>query len=111
MSFGAIFLCCKEVVKECGGSAGGRGGFGGLGGLGYHKKLDVVKGEGGGDCVYSTREVFAGSEEEEESDPDEVCDCSICRQVVLVNRVHAVEDEYREGAYSSGGDYLLLCNS
>ena len=74
---------CKEEANEGGGGAGGKGGCGGLGGLGSHEELDVTKFEGGVDCVCSTRAVLNGSEEEEESDPGKVCDCSSSRLAAL----------------------------
>ena len=82
-SFDTIFIHCKEEANQCGGSAGGRGGFGGLGGFGSHEELDVANVKGGGNCVCSTRTVFSGSEEEEESDPVKVCNCSSSRRAAL----------------------------
>ena len=74
---------CKEEANKGGGGAGGRGGCGGLGGLSSHKKLDVTKGERGGDCVYSTGAVFSRAEEEEEINTGEVCDCFSSRRSAL----------------------------
>ena len=74
-SFDAIFMGCKEEAKKGGGGACVGGSFGGLGGLGSHEELDDAKGEGGGDDVCPAGTVFPGSEEEEECDPGEVCDC------------------------------------
>ena len=84
-SFDAIFLRYKEEANEGGGGTGGRGGCGGLGGLDFHKELDVAKGERGGDGVCPAGAVFSGSEEEEESDPGEVYDCSYSGRSALVN--------------------------
>ena len=73
LSFDAIFLRHKEETNEGGGGAGGRGSFGVLVGLSSHKKLNVEKGEWGGDGVCLSRAVFTGSEEEEECDLGKVC--------------------------------------
>ena len=102
-SFDTIFLRCKEEANEGGGGAGGRGCCGGLGGLGSHDELDVMKGERGGDYVCSTGAVFAGSEEEEESEPGKVYNCFSSRRAALGDGVHVVEDGDRERAHSSGG--------
>ena len=82
-SFDAIFMCRKEEANKGGGGAGGRGSFGVLGGLSSHEKLDVTKGERGGECVCYLGAVLSGSEEEEESDPGKVCDCFSSRQSAL----------------------------
>ena len=80
-----FFCIIKRSLTKVAAAQVEEGGYGGLGGLGYHKELDVAKVEGGGDCICSTRAVFTGSEEEEESDIGEVCDCSSSRQSALDN--------------------------
>ena len=74
-----------------------------MGGLGSHKELYAAKGERGGGCICSARAVFTGEEEEEESNPGKVWDYSSSRRAALGDLFHAVENEDREGAQSSGG--------
>ena len=73
LPFDAILLRRKEEANKGGGGAGGGGSCGGLGGLTPHEELDVVQVEKGRDGVGPAGVVFPGSEEEEESDPGEVC--------------------------------------
>ena len=74
LPFDAIFMRRKEEANKGGGGAGGGGSRGGLGGLITHEELSVAQVERGGDGVGPAGALLPGSEEEEESDPGEVCD-------------------------------------
>ena len=103
LPFDAILLRRKEEANKGGGGAGGGGSCGGLGGLTTQKELDVAQVERGRDSVGPASAVSPGSEEEEESDPGEVCDSLVCWGATFGDSVHVVGDGDREGADSSGG--------